>query len=328
MDALRAPKRLEQPSLSVIFVTPNHYGIVQRSVRSLQTQTIRNELEIILVAPSLAELHLDQTDLQDFHSHQVVEVGFGRSAGETRVAGLKQARAPIVAYLEDHAFPADAGWAATLLESHQETWGAVAPTLRNGNPGSLISWASFLLCFGAWSQAESASAFSDLPWRNVSYRRSVLLEFGDELAELFVAENNLHHALTRKGYKLLLDPRTELCHLNFTTLGAMLQEQFTVGRVFGGARSSNWTLLRRGLYVGGGALIPLARLRRLAPGLRNDLNGHNLMPKVLPALALGLLAGSFGEWAGYLLGLGGSLSWELNKIEVSPDRQLLSGKLS
>lgn len=312
----------------MIFVTPDRYGIVQRTVRSLQTQTIRSELEIILVAPSAADLHLDQTDLQDFHSYQVVEVGFDRSAGDTRVAGLKQAKAPIVAYLEDHAFPADACWAATLLESHQQTWGAVAPTLRNGNPESLISWASFSLSFGTWQHPQSPTSYTHLPWRNCSYRRSVLLEFGDELSELFIAESNLHHALINNGYRLYLDPRSQLDHLNFTTLGPMLEEQFTAGRVFAGARARNWSLQRRIIYLGGGVLLPLAKLLSLAPGLRNNLRERQLMPKILPALTLGLLAGCLGEWFGYLLGLGKSANWDLNKIEVSPNRQPLSGKLS
>jgi hypothetical protein len=238
---------------------------------------------------------------------------------------MKRATAPIVAYIEDHAFPADANWAEALLLAHQELWGAVAPTLRNGNPESLISWTSFLLSLGSWRQPQSATAFADLPWRNVSYRRSVLLEYGDELADLFIAECNLHRDLVSRGYGLLLDPNAVLYHLNFTTLGPMLEEQFTAGRVFAGARSKEWSLLRRMLYVGGGALIPVAKLLRLAPGLAGDLRRHRLLPQIIPSLTLGLLAGCLGEWTGYLLGLGGSVNWDLNKVEVSPDRKLLSG---
>lgn len=323
--AMDQSSQLGPARLSVIFVTPNRYEIVQRTVRCLQQQTIRSQLEIIIVAPSEQELFLDHADLELFHSCKVVGVGLGRSAGDTRVAGLKQATAPIVAYIEDHAFPANNKWAEALLLTHQELWGAVAPTLRNGNPESVVSWASFLLCFGAWSQPQSATAFTDLPWRNVSYRRSVLLEYGDELADLFVAESRLHRDLISRGYMLLLDPCTVLYHLNFTSLELMLQEQFTVGRVFARARSKEWSMLRRMLYVGGGALIPIAKLSRLAPGLAGDLRRHRLLPQIIPSLTLGLLASCLGEWTGYLLGLGGSVNWELNKIEVSPDRQLLSG---
>ena len=311
--------------LSVIFVTPNRYEIVQRTVRCLQQQTIRSQLEIIIVAPCEQELFLDQDDVQMFNGCKVVEVGLGRSAGDTRVAGMKRATAPIVAYIEDHAFPADANWAEALLLAHQELWGAVAPTLINGNPESLISWASFLLSFGSWRQPQSATAFTDLPWRNVTYRRSVVLEYGDELAALFLAECNLHRDLVSRGYGLLLDPKAVLYHLNFTTLGPMLEEQFTAGRVFAGARSKDWSVLRRMLYLGGGALIPIAKLWRLAPGLASDLRRHRLLPQIIPSLTLGLLAGCLGELTGYLLGLGGSVNWDLNKVEVSPDRKLLSG---
>lgn len=312
------------PRLSVIFVTPDRYQVIQRTVRSLQSQTIKDQLEVIIVAPSAANLDLDASDLQGFYRFKVVETGVNQSAGDTRVAGMRQASAPIVAYLEDHAFPVNSTWAESLLKTHEEPWAAVAPTLENGNPESLISWASYLLCFGMWANPQSLGCTQSLPWRNVSYKRSVLMKYGDELANLFVAEYALHQDLVSKGYQLYLDPSTKLYHLNFTHLIPMLQEQFFVGRVFGAGRAQSWSLLRRLLYIIGGPLIPCVRVWRLSQGWQGILRQHQLMPHIISPLIAGLLTGCFGEWIGYLSGFGSSLEEELTKIEVSPDRQLLS----
>ncbi len=54
------------PTLSIVLVTPDRYDVIQRTVRSLETQTIKDQLEIIIVAPSAIALHLDKADLQAF----------------------------------------------------------------------------------------------------------------------------------------------------------------------------------------------------------------------------------------------------------------------
>lgn len=312
------------PDLSIVFVTPDRYATIQRAVRSLHSQTIVNQLEIIIVAPSATVLELQTADMQPFLSYQVVEVGEQRSAGFTRVAGMRQSHAAIVAYLEDHAFPASPTWAETLCKTHQQPWGAVAPKLENGNPESLISWTSYLLCFGSWAVPKPPSALQNLPWRNCSYKRSILMEYGDELAEMFISESVLHQELVKKGYQLYIDPDARLHHLNFTHLLPMLREQFFVGRVFGAARMQHWSLLRRLLYVAGAPLIPGIRLWRLWSGMQQILQQHSLMPQIIPSLVLGLLAGCAGEVMGYLSGFGNALEEELTKIEVNSDRQLVS----
>ncbi|MGH2523350.1 MAG: glycosyltransferase family 2 protein, partial [Anaerolineales bacterium] len=98
------------PEMSVVVVTPDRYETVRKTVRHLKTQDVRNVLEILFVAPSADELNLDEAELRDFLRFQVVEVGPLRSTAKARAAGVRHACAPVVAFVEDHAYPAP-GWA-------------------------------------------------------------------------------------------------------------------------------------------------------------------------------------------------------------------------
>src|SRR5512145_855320 len=130
------------PEMSVVLVTPDRYETIRTTVKYLRAQTVRERLEIVIVAPSTATLHLDHTEIKEFLRCRVVEVGAVRSIAEGNAAGVRQASAPVVALAEDHSYP-DPGWAAALIEAHQHSWAVVGPAVRNANPKSVISWADF-----------------------------------------------------------------------------------------------------------------------------------------------------------------------------------------
>lgn len=66
------------------------------------------------------------------------------STAEARAAGIRQANAPVVAFVEDHSYP-DPDWAERLIEAHRKLWAAVGPVMMvNANPATMISWPIFL----------------------------------------------------------------------------------------------------------------------------------------------------------------------------------------
>src|ERR1044072_6387213 len=99
-----------QPEMSVVVVPPDAYATVRKSIQHLRAQQNPNQLEIILVAPSAAHVAIDETELKDFNRFSIVEVGDMSSTARARVAGVHAASAEIVAFVEDHPFPAP-GWA-------------------------------------------------------------------------------------------------------------------------------------------------------------------------------------------------------------------------
>lgn len=55
-----------KPSMSVTVVTPDTYATIQRVIKHLRIQNVRDQLEIVIVAPSKAPLNLDRSEVE-FH---------------------------------------------------------------------------------------------------------------------------------------------------------------------------------------------------------------------------------------------------------------------
>ena len=194
------------PDLSVVLVTPDHFETLRTTVRQLRAQELQERLELVIVAPSAELIDLDREELSGFFGVQVVELGEVRSVAAGSAAGVRAARAPVVAFGEDHCFPA-AGWAKALIEAHRGPWAVVGPAVANANPETAVSWADFLLGYGPWADPSPGGVMSHLPGHNSSYKRERLLEFDGELEPMLDAECVLHWELGRRGHQLYLDPR-------------------------------------------------------------------------------------------------------------------------
>jgi GT2 family glycosyltransferase len=296
-------KNINTAELAVILTTPDCYDTIRKTIACLRKQTARDRLEIVIVAPSLRELEPCESELKSFATFHVVEVGTLKSIGAANAAGVRHAGAPLVALAEDHSFP-DPDWAEALIAAHQQNWIAVGPAVRNGNPGSIVGWADFLIAYGPWMECVSGGVAEHLPGHNSSYKKSVLIEYGSELEAMLEAESVLHWDLNKKGYRLYLESRAKISHLNFGTLSSWLPAQFHSGRMFATIRSRNWSKAKRLLYVFSAPLIPTIRFYRI---LRQVYQHRpKLHAGVIPMLVLGLVMSALGEMAGYAIGEGGS----------------------
>lgn len=295
------------PAMSIVIVTADTYGAIRKTMRHVRAQSVREQLEVIIVTPSISVLAMDDPDVADaFAALRVVEAGPIRSLAYGNAVGIRHATAPVVALLEDHSFP-DPHWAEIMIEGHRGAWAAIGPAMGNPNPRSAISWADFLLGFATWWFPRASGPIDHLPTHNASYKRDVLLRYGDDLETMLKAEIVLHWDLQRAGHALYLDARARVYHMNFERLSSFLQVQFHAGRVFATVRARPWRIWRRIVYAGGSPLIPLVRLRWVLGQVRarGDARVDQRMPRgVLPAVLIGLAASAVGELAGYTLGLG------------------------
>lgn len=294
------------PEMSAIVVTPDKYGTIRKTIGYLKRQTVKERLEVVIVAPSVSALDLNASDLEEFLQFQIIEVGTLRSIAHAYAAGIRQANAPIVAFTEDHSFP-DPDWAEVLIEAHRKSWAAVGPLVRNGNPNSLVSWADFFIAYGRWSDASVAGIIDHLPGHNSSYKRDLLLTYGPELETMLEAESVLHWDLIAKGHQLYLEPAAKTSHLNFALLSSWVPVQFYAGRQFAAMRAYRWSLLRRFIFTGGALLIPLVRFWRIQKDIRRPGHPRRLLYRVLPVLILGLAIDGFGQMIGYGLGAGDTM---------------------
>ena len=304
--------------MSVVIVTPDRYETIRKTVQHLRAQTVNDRLELVIVAPSAGQLGLDDRELKDFFQFRVVEVGAISSIARAYAAGIRQASAPVVVLSEDHSFP-ETRWAEALIERHREPWAVVGPAVRSANPDGLISWADFLLGYGAWLDPAPGGEIDHLPGHNSSYKRAILLDYDSELEALLEAECVLHWDLMRRGYRFYLEEAAKTAHLNFGRVSPWIPYLVQAGRVFAAARARRWPLRRRMLYAGGAPLIPFVRLWRIRSDIRRPGRPAHLWPRVVPALLMGLTLDAVGQALGYAFGAG-SAGQKLSSFEFHRDR--------
>lgn len=292
------------PDMSVVVVSLDSYARIRRTIAALRLQTAKRQLEIVIVAPSREVLKLDEVDLQDFLSFQVVEIGPIRSTGGAITAGFQRAQAPVVAYAEEHSYPFPT-WAEALLLAHKQPWGAVGVAIVNANPDSIISWANLFTDFGPSVDPAVGGVTSHLAWHHGSYKRELLSGYDTEQLQNFLeTEGLLHQALQDRGYQLYLEPTAKSNHVNVSTMLSLIRCEFVGGRLYGAARvrHNKWSMARRLLYILGSPLIPVLRLRRTLREVRRAGQWDKLLPQILPGIITALLAHCLGEISGYALG--------------------------
>jgi hypothetical protein len=304
------------PEMSVVVITPDSFETVRKTVSHLKAQSVRDRLELVIVAPAADALALDESAVRDFFGCEVIEVGTMTSTARARAAGVRAARAPVVAFAEDHAFPS-AGWAEALLARHAGGWAAVAPVMANANPRAAVSWANLLVEYAPWMEGAPGGEREHLPGHNGSYKRDVLLRYGDRLEAMLDAESILHWDLRARGHKLYLEPRARTLHLNFTAALPSCVLRFNGGRLFASARARGWPLAKRLAFVAGSPLIPFVRFARVARSLPKTDRPRG----TLPAVFVALVCDGAGELVGYALGAGRAME-KLSDMEFHRHRYI------
>ena len=312
------------PELSVILVTPDCYETIRRTVKHLRAQKARDRIELIIVTSAAGALGLEESEVRQFLAYQIVEVDRIHSIASANAAGVRRARAPVVALAEDHAFPAP-GWADALLAAHQKPWAVVGPAIRNANPDTVVSWADLLIAYAPWLHPASAGLRDHLPGHNSSYKRDILLAYGPELESVLDAESVLHWDLRSKGHQLYLEPTAQIFHMNFGRLFSWLPAQYYSGRVFAASRAYGWRPLQHLLYALAGPMIPVIRFRRIVAQVRESGGSSDLPTGVWPTLMLGLVVSALGEMIGYVAGAGEAKP-KLAAFEFHRVRHLGNGK--
>jgi len=313
------------PALAAILWTPDCYATIRATIASLRAQTVCDRIELILLGPTAESLEGEPSDLEGFAAHHRVVLGPFRRSSVVRSEGVRAASAPIVAFMQDHAFPV-AGWAEALLECYEGPWSGVGFVFANDNPATATSWSNFLLQYGEWAEPPPAKSPSHIGGHMASYRREVLLAYGDELERKLETSVAMHWELIEQGHRFTIAPGAVVYHQNHSRFLPSLELRFQTGRLFAANRVASWSLPRRLAYAAATPLIPPLRLSRLLrQAVRVGLVRH------LPLLALVstvlLICDGVGQAVGALAGRGDTMAWITN-IEWHRHRFMVDGEVS
>ena len=302
--------------LSVVVAT-DAFDAVEELVASLQAQSARDRVELVVVTPFADGLALPEQARQGFGAVQVIDVGEGNFEllYRARAAGVRAATAPVIVFAETHCFP-EPGWARALIEAHKGDWTGVCPAFANANPSGTVSWSNLVIDYGRWLAPGREGPVREVPGHNSSFKRAALVAYGDRLDELIVQDKMLIDDLRAHGHRFYFAPAARSRHLNVDRPKSWLEERFVIGWTFAAARSADWAWSRRVVYAGGSPLIPFVRLRRTWRDVHEAGCAGELLPQILPAAFIGLTASALGELLGYALGPSEWAARRMSEIEV------------
>lgn len=306
----------DQPILTVVLLTPDDFSTISLTVSHVATQTNAGGIELLIVTPEPELLHIDSDATDRFHSVKVIKSRLDSGSGGARATAVHEASAEIVVFAEDHCFPEE-GWAEAIVGAYRGPWAAVGPVVRNANPTTMVSWADLLMGYGPWLAPGESAERDHLPGHNSSYRKSVLLPLGDELAGLIEAETALQWRLRADGHRLYQESGARVAHTNFERWGTWLHVSFHAGRVFAATRVLDWPVYKRVAFALGTPLVPAVRLvRHLRQSSAAGLS-RRLVATVIPTLIVGLIVDAAGQCAGCLAGAGRSratlVEWDFHR---------------
>ena len=314
----------DRPRMSIVLAT-DHYETIRRVVDHLRGQTVRDQLELVIVGPTRQSLALDQAGLEGFAGVRVVEVGADLQFPAARAAGVRAAAAPVVFIGETHSYP-HTGWAEALIAAHDQPWAVVTPGFANANPDGALSWSIFLLDYGRWLAGLPAGEIAISPTHNVAYKRAVLLELGDALEGALSHTDALTIHLASGGHRAYFEPHALIDHLNVSQPLAWVSERFLCGLLIAGQRAQRWSFLRRLAYVCGSPLIPVVVLTRLMAGVRLARRTARLPWGTLPGLVAAAVVAAAGEMVGYACGVGHAANQRMTEYELHKRRYISSTK--
>jgi hypothetical protein len=240
-----------------------------------------------------------------------------------RALGVRLARAPYVAFLEDHCTP-QAGWAEAVVQAFDSgPWAAVGYAFINANPETYVSRGCMMADYGLWAVPHPDRQVRLLPGNNVAYRREILMGYGERMTYLLSPDFVMHERLRLDGHRLFLAGSAVAAHQNPTDIRFLLTANHAYCRLLASqrVRSRSWGLGRRWLYAlavpVGAPLIKMARAARiLARRPRVLMQFIAALPVVIPAFVWSAI----GESLGYAVGVGGAKDefeeYELNRSRV------------
>jgi glycosyltransferase involved in cell wall biosynthesis len=295
---------------------------VQRLLSALAAQTIAPDIEVVVVDCRTGLAGIEPPDGLRVR----ILSGDSLSFGEARAKAAREARAEIVAFIEDHCYPEPA-WAEALVAAYSGPWASVGYAIGSANPRNLFSRINHLAAYGQWISPRRGPTVA-LPGNNVSYRRERLLELNSDLAAMLNADFNIHAVLRGRGLALASEPDARVRHENEESLLDAYRGTFAYSRLLATerARLAGWRRTRR--FVRAVVVLVGAPLVRLAGLVRASSRHPRRLARIalyLPAILSTYLASALGESAGYLLGPGTAqermMHWEVDAPRADARRR-------
>jgi len=315
-----------EPKISVILKIAQMSKSLTITIDSLRNQTVSRDIELVLLTTMTEVSALQHETGGDFYRIEIVMIDDQLHEGEYKVAGISRATAPLIMFMEDHSY-ADSRCLEQIIKIHERSaCAAVGPQVLNANPGSAVGWGCYLVFYGQWGYPQPEGRNEHLPANQSCYKRTILEDNAEGLADKMKTESVFHWDLINRGHKLILSDSAQLYHMNTSRLQILLHEYYLNSMIFAVSRFPKKARLKRLLYIIGAPFIPVVRFVRVARMYRTVKIPALAILSSLPSLLLCLSAGALGEAVGYSVG-DREATDRLNKLLGNPDKLIKSRDL-
>jgi len=219
---------------------------------------------------------------------------------ELRGIGMRKARAPLIALIEDVGRP-DPNWAAALAKEHAQNYSAIGGAMENGIDRPL-NWAVYFGDFGRYQNPVPRGTSPFVSDANVCYKREALERVADAWADTY-SEARVHAALADRGELIALSPEVIVYqHRLNLHFGPALVERYVWGRSYAAIRVAGVAVPRRAVFAVLCPLLPFVLLLRQLQNVLRTKRNRAAFVGALPLTAMLDVAWSYGEFVGYVTG--------------------------
>ncbi len=225
--------------MTVIVAAVDDYDTVSEALCSIEEQTAREELELLVVLDSLNQFKAP-ADFSMRHSRaRVIETGRPLMLNEARAIGIEKAAADFVFLLEDHCLPSRDCMAKIIARIREGCWSVIGPAFQSGNRHSVYGQAANLLTYGQWMGYKNAEERRYVSGYSSAWRCASLRALNPYLQRELAIPSRLQERVRRSGERLLFEPQALMFHWEASRLSDIQRILFRQGIGMGFIRRGN-----------------------------------------------------------------------------------------
>jgi len=291
-------------SLSIVIASGAGGDFLPRCLDSLRDQVVGHDVELIVVDRCGGEVYSRIQRDYAFATLIKAEADHRPSVPELRAIGVHHAKGDIVAIIEEHCV-APKDWVRIIMSSFKAEDAAIGGPILDNNFKRQRDWVVYFSEYHNYLPPWRDGERYLLNGANIAYNRKKLLEHSEVLGAGYW-EVVLHPVLAKDG-RFRAVPAMGAYHTGPFDYLYYLEQRYLLSRTWGGTQREKGSPVKRMFYLIAAPLFPALLLARIS---HRVLNSKQLIPKYIAALPLLIpvvVAYVWGEWLGYLCGVGDAL---------------------
>jgi glycosyltransferase involved in cell wall biosynthesis len=290
--------------ISIIIASGAGGDFLPKCLYSLREQCVEEGAECIVV-DRLGGETADRIN-RDYPYVRLIQVdqNIRASIPELRARGVTEATGDIVAIIEEHC-QVKPGWLASIMNNFQDSDAAIGGPILDLEYARTRDWVVYFSEYHNYLPPWTDGERYLLNGANIAYSRTYLLKHQNVLNSGYW-EVVLHPLLIDEG-KFRAVNAMGVFHTGPFDYGYYLHQRYLLSRVWGGSQRQKVSMAKRLIYLVVAPILPFLLIFRINSRVIRSSRLFGKFLLALPLLFPVAIAYVFGEWMGYLAGVGDAL---------------------